>query len=192
MSGAEAISRARAYAQALHRNDRRKATEESYFSGHLEPVARLVADAGGDSVQIAAAYLHDAAEDHGGLRQLHLIREQFGDEVAQIVADLSDSLVDLDAGELKAPWHERKLQYLESLTIKPARSLEVSAADKLHNATSIVADHAAMGDALWDRFTTKSGPDQRWYYESLTATLRARIPHWPLTGRLAEVVARFP
>ncbi|HEY5886266.1 MAG TPA: HD domain-containing protein, partial [Acidimicrobiales bacterium] len=56
------VPRARAFAAEAHRGDLRKGTDTPYFDGHLEPVARLVEQTGGDDVQIAAAYLHDAAE----------------------------------------------------------------------------------------------------------------------------------
>ena len=146
---------------------------------------------GGTPEQVAAAYLHDAAEDHGGHAQLDVIREEFGEEVAAIVADLSDSLVDTTSGAAKQEWHQRKQAYLASLETKPDTSLAVAAADKLHNATSILQDHARVGDDLWSRFTTGRAEDQRWYYEALTATLLERLPGHPTVQRLAAVVRQL-
>lgn len=184
----ELVARAAAYARHVHEGDVRKGTGLPYFEGHLEPVAAIVAADGGSPVQVAAAYLHDAAEDHGGSRRLADIRVRFGAEVADIVADLSDSLVDTTAGAEKAPWRERKTAYLTALRTKPESSLVVAAADKLHNATSIVEDHERLGDALWSRFTTGSADDQRWYYESLAAVLAERLPDHPTVRRLVEAV----
>lgn len=186
------IDRARAYAQRVHAGDTRKGTGESYFDGHLEPVADLVRRAGGDDIQIAAAYLHDTAEDHGGTRRLADVAAEFGDEVAQIVHDLSDSLVDTEAGEVKEPWRPRKERYLAHLDELTERSLEVSVADKLHNASSILADHERVGDDLWERFTTGQGADQAWYYRALADAFDERIPDHPLTAELRAVVNRFP
>lgn len=180
------VARARAFAASVHAGDLRKGTGESYFDGHLEPVAQLVAGAGGDEVQIAAAYLHDAAEDHGGERMLADIQDAFGDDVARIVADLSDSLVD-DAGH-KAPWGPRKRRYLEALSSKPRRSLEVAAADKLHNAESLLADHRRDGDAIWHRFNETDPARQLWYYTSLATILGERLPDHPTVVRLGGVV----
>src|SRR5262249_40901770 len=145
----ELVERARAMAAEIHRNAVRKGADVSYFDGHLDPVAGYVRSAGGSEVQIAAAYLHDAVEDEGGTAMLLRIRSELGEDVARIVEHLSDSVVDTTAGAAKAPWAERKVAYLRSLPGKPAESLEVSAADKLHNAESILADFRRQGDELW-------------------------------------------
>ena len=179
------------YAREVHAADTRKGSGEPYFEGHLAPVADTVAAHGGTPEQVDAAYLHDAAEDHGGQARLDDIRARFGDAVADIVADLSDSLVDTDAGEQKADWHVRKRAYLAAMHAKPDASLAVAAADKLHNATAIVEDHERFGEDLWSRFTTGSGEDQRWYYESLVAVLTERLPDHPTVVRLVDVVRRL-
>lgn len=182
------VGRAAAYARELHAGDTRKGTGVSYFAGHLAPVAQIVRENGGDDVQVAAAYLHDAAEDHGGQARLDEIAAVFGAEVATIVEHLSDSLVDTDAGEEKESWHVRKRRYIASLAHKPRRSLEVAAADKLHNASSIVADHRQIGDELWKRFTTTNPADHRWYYRSLSDALEKRLPGHPTVVALRETV----
>jgi len=185
------VAQAADYARAVHAADTRKGSGEPYFEGHLAPVAETVAAGGGTPEQVAAAYLHDAAEDHGGHGRLDDIRSRFGDAVADIVADLSDSLVDTDAGEHKADWHVRKQAYLAAMGTKPEASLVVAAADKLHNATAIVEDHERLGDELWSRFTTGRAEDQRWYYESLAAVLSERLPEHPTVVRLVQVVRRL-
>lgn len=182
---------AAAYARTLHADDVRKGSATPYFEGHLAPVAAIVAAAGGTPVQVAAAYLHDAAEDHGGQRRLDDIRRRFGDDVADIVRDLSDSLVDTEAGERKADWRSRKEAYLARLVVEAETSLVVAAADKLHNATAIFQDHARLGGALWSRFTTGSADDQRWYYEALVRVLADRLPGHPTVVQLEQVVARL-
>lgn len=191
MAGQDLVVRAADYARRVHSGDVRKGSGESYFEGHLAPVAAIVARAGGTSEQVAAAYLHDAAEDHGGEARLADIRSQFGDAVADIVADLSDSLVDTTVGEEKQAWHPRKQAYLDALRSKPETSLVVAAADKLHNATAVLEDHARLGDELWSRFTTGRAEDQRWYYETLAATLAERLPDHPTVRELGDVVRRL-
>lgn len=185
------VVRAAAYAAACHWQDRRKGSGDSYFAGHLEPVARLVADAGGDAVQVAAAYLHDTAEDHGGRARLDHVADVFGSEVATIVGDLSDSLVDTSAGETKEPWAIRKRAYIDNMTGKSERSLVVAAADKLHNATAIRDDYAAFGDDLWRRFSTADPADHLWYYGTLSQFLTERLGDHPTAVRLASVVAEL-
>jgi (p)ppGpp synthase/HD superfamily hydrolase len=191
VNGQDLVVRAADYARHVHADDTRKGSDEPYFDGHLAPVAAIVASDGGTPEQVAAAYLHDAAEDHGGQARLDDIRAHFGDRVADIVRDLSDSLVDTTTGAAKEEWHQRKQRYLASLRSKPDTSLVVAAADKLHNATSVLDDHARLGDDLWSRFTTGRAEDQRWYYETLAATLSERLPGHPTVQRLVDVVARL-
>lgn len=191
MAGADIpdlVGRARAYARAAHLGDVRKGSAVSYFDGHLEPVARIVQDAGGTPTQIAAAYLHDVVEDHGGTARLDDVRTEFGDDVAVIVSDLSDSVVDTDAGQEKAPWRERKAAYVASLPGKPSASLVVAAADKLHNARSILEDLDRLGDELWTRFTTPDPADHVWYYRALADTIRSRMPDHALAAELSAAV----
>ena len=107
MATDDLVARAAAYAREVHAGDVRKGSGGPYFEGHLAPVAAIVEADGGTPVQVAAAYLHDAAEDHGGQARLDDIRASFGHEVAAIVADLSDSLVDTTSGATKAPWRQR-------------------------------------------------------------------------------------
>ncbi len=183
----DVVSRARAYAAEVHAGDVRKASGLSYFEGHLEPVARIVRRAGGDAAQVAAAYLHDAAEDHGGQHRLDDIAVHFGGDVATIVADLSDSLVDTRHEE-KAPWYERKAGYLDTLAGKSIRSLEVAAADKLHNATSIRDDLARLGDELWERFTVSDPAEQLWYYDRLATIICSRLGPSSVAVALRQVV----
>jgi (p)ppGpp synthase/HD superfamily hydrolase len=188
MDERDLVARARVFAAEVHAGDKRKGSDKPYFDHHLESVAELVRRSGGTDVQIAAAYLHDAAEDHGGQQMLDRIRTEFGEDVADIVGHLSDSFVDTDSGEIKAPWPERKQTYIDLLAASPTTSLEVSVADKLHNAQSILDDYEVVGDGLWDRFNERRPGAQLWYYSSLAQIFRDRIPAHPLTPRLSAVV----
>ena len=150
-------------------------------------VAALVMEAGGDEVQVAAAFLHDSAEDKGGQAELERIDAEFGPEVASIVCDLSDSLVDTTAGETKEAWRPRKERYIDRLRDAPERSLLVSAADKLHNARCILADYRKEGGETWVRFNETDPVQQLWYYRSLIDVFRERLDS-PLTDELARTV----
>jgi (p)ppGpp synthase/HD superfamily hydrolase len=183
------IERARARAREIHAGDVRKGSELDYFSGHLEPVARIVGSAGGDPAQVAAAYLHDAAEDHGGQATLDGLRAEFGDDVADIVEHLSDTLV-ADRAD-KEEWRDRKERYIDQLRRAPIRSVEVAAADKLHNATSVLDDHARIGDELWSRFSTSDPHEHLWYYGSLAALFGDRLGDHPTAVALRRVVAQL-
>ncbi len=166
------------YAHALHRQQTRKGSGIAYIS-HLMSVSALVIENGGSEDQAIAALLHDAAEDQGGEATLAEVRRRFGDTVAAIVADCTDSWI-----EPKPPWRARKEAYIAGLEKKPAVSLLVSLADKTHNAEAILADYRDLGDALWDRFTGgKEGT--LWYYRSLASSFAKVLP-----GRLPERLSR--
>jgi hypothetical protein len=61
-------------------------------------VTSIVLEHGGDEDEAIAALLHDAVEDQGGQATLSLIRERFGDNVAEIVAALSFAAFAIDIG----------------------------------------------------------------------------------------------
>lgn len=148
------------YAARLHAEQRRKGSGTPYLA-HLLSVSALAMEWGADEDQAIAALLHDAAEDQGGLPILEEIRQRFGDHVAQMVHDLSDTFDDP-----KPPWKERKQTYLAHLKNADAAVLLVSACDKLHNLRSILYDLIAGGPAVFERF--KGGRDGTlWYYDAL-------------------------
>ncbi len=96
-------------------------------------------------------------------------RARFGEWVAEIVEHCTDTDV-----VPKPAWRERKEAYIASIVHKPVAALEVSLADKTHNAGSIVVDLAIHGDALWSRFT--GGRDgSLWYYRGLVTAFRNTI-----------------
>lgn len=157
----ERFDDALAYASRIHRAQRRKGADIPYVS-HLLGVAAIAIENGATEDQAIAALLHDAVEDQGGAARLEDIRTRFGKDVARIVADCTDSDI-----EPKPPWRARKEAYLASLSHKPAASLEVSIADKTHNAGAIVADLHVHGEQVWTRFTGKKD-GSLWYYRALT------------------------
>jgi (p)ppGpp synthase/HD superfamily hydrolase len=142
-----------AYAADVHVGQARKVADEDEptipYLGHLLAVAGEVVDSGGDEDEAIAALLHDAVEDQGGREQLAVIRERFGEKVAKIVEDCSDTL----ESENKEEWGERKRRYITKVVEEgDFSSLHVSVADKLQNVRSIIRDHGRVGDEVWERF----------------------------------------
>lgn len=169
------------FAARLHAGQLRKGTGIPYVA-HLLAVAGLVLEDGGDEDEAIAALLHDAAEDQGGAAVLGEIRERFGDRVAAIVRDCSDTLE-----QPKPPWRPRKEAYLRRLGSAPPDVLRVALADKLHNARSVLADLRTLGPALWGRFNAPRD-DQLWYFRALVDLFARRKPG-PMTDELARIVA---
>ena len=121
---------------------------------------------GGTEDEAIAGLLHDAVEDGEGRKTLEEIRQQFGDGVADIVWECSNT----DA-KPKPPWKERKTRYVEHLRQADLSTRRVSCADKLHNARSILFDFRTVGDALWERFNV-GRDEQLWYYRALVKAFR--------------------
>jgi GTP pyrophosphokinase len=99
----------------VHGSHTRKGNGVPYI-GHLMGVASIVIDDGGTEDEAIAALLHDAPEDRGGRPRLEDIRARFGDAVAKIVEDCTDSWT-----TPKEPWTERKQQYIaHARTLAPS------------------------------------------------------------------------
>src|SRR5690606_12978048 len=148
------------FAHDIHRNQSRKGSGAPYI-GHLLGVTSIVLDDGGDEDEAIGALLHDAAEDYGGRSRLDDIRGRYGDTVARIVEDCTDSWE-----TPKRPWADRKREYVEHARTLPAPSLRVSAADKVHNAYAILRDLRNEGEQVWERFNA-AADDVIAYYEDL-------------------------
>lgn len=164
-------------ATQAHGNQIRKGTENAQglavpYITHPVAVAALVVRYGGDEDQAIAGLLHDVLED-GGPQWAEPIQVQFGDRVLSIVQACTDGVP--DAAGKKPPWKERKVAYLSHLSESTNDALLVSACDKLHNLSCIVADLSELGDAVFDRFTA-SKEQTIWYYTELAGTLTGRVP----------------
>lgn len=169
------------FAHDLHRAQTRKGSSVPFIS-HLLAVSAIVIESGGDEDQAIGALLHDAAEKGDGKNTIADIKRQFGDSVAEIVSDCTDSLA-----EPKPGWRSRKEIYLAKLPATSPQSQLVSLADKIHNAEAIALDYQIYGDSIWLKY--EDGADGvRWYYAAL-ATRFARLMPGPLSDRLARAVA---
>ncbi len=169
----------------VHASQVRKGTSVPYLT-HVMSVSVLALEFGADEDCAIAALLHDAVEDaDDGAAMLRRIHDQFGSRVATIVDTCSDTVA--VPGQPKPPWRERKEAYIAHLASGDADALLVSACDKLHNARSIVRDLNEIGSAVWERFATKSGDDQVWYYQTLRDLFVTRIPR-SLANALRDVV----
>lgn len=119
------VERAYETASALHQGQVRR-SGEAYIT-HPLAVATILADLGMSGSTLAAAILHDTVEDTG--YSLDTLREDFGDEVAQLV----DGVTKLDKvkyGQATAAETVRKMVVAMARDI---RVLVIKLADRLHN-----------------------------------------------------------
>jgi (p)ppGpp synthase/HD superfamily hydrolase len=179
------FAKAMVYAEQKHHNQVRKGGDIPYV-GHLLSVASLVINDNGSETQAIAALLHDTVEDQGGAPTFEEIKAQFGDEVARIVAECSDT-----DKTPKPPWRERKQDYINHLDEVGEDTLLVSVADKLDNARSMLRDYHEHGPALWQRFNRKNPDDHLWYYGELLKAYRSRECTSWMVDELGRVIAEL-
>ena len=171
------------YAARFHAKQLRKGTRVPYIA-HPLAVASTVLEHGGTQNEAIAALLHDVIEDGGGKGARLQIRQLFGDEVAAIVEGCTET------DEVpKPPWRPRKEAYTAHLPSQPPSVLLVSAADKLDNARSVLADYRVLGESLWSRFN--GGRETLWYYRTITNALIATQQHQRLVKELDGVVSEL-
>lgn len=125
------LIRAIAFAADKHRNQRRKDAEASPYINHPIALANVLANEGGidDEPALLAAVLHDTIEDTDTSHD-ELVR-WFGEEVAQIVAEVTD--------DKSLPKAERKRLQVEHAAHASHRAKLVKLADKICNLRDLVA-----------------------------------------------------
>jgi GTP pyrophosphokinase len=119
------VERAYDTAKYLHREQLRRSGDP--YITHPLAVATILAELGMTAPTLAAALLHDTVEDTG--YSLDALREDFGDEVAQLV----DGVTKLDRvqyGQASAAETVRKMVVAMARDI---RVLVIKLADRLHN-----------------------------------------------------------
>lgn len=83
------IELAKSVSMLAHQGQTRKGTSLPYFT-HCHDVAKEVAKCGGDSVTVAAAYLHDVLEDTAITAHQLSFEYGFPQEVVDVVVELTD------------------------------------------------------------------------------------------------------
>ena len=164
------------FAARAHAGQLRKGTRLPYII-HPLAVARILIEADQPDETVVAGLLHDTIEDTPVTREE--IHDRFGAGVADLVAAVSEP-------DRSLAWEERKRGTLETIRSGPEAAVWIELADKLDNARSLRADHARLGDRVWERFRRPKS-EQRWYYESLREALAARLGG----GAAADLVHQF-
>src|SRR6185436_19753390 len=136
------INHALAFAAKHHDQQVRKGTRLPYLT-HPANVAIILTRYGQDEETIVAGILHDVIEDcvsDGYTREMleSRVADKFGQEVLATVLAVANRKLDDDGIELSSD--ERKEDYLARLAQANDRARWVCAADKVHNASTILAD----------------------------------------------------
>ncbi|MBQ9394483.1 MAG: bifunctional (p)ppGpp synthetase/guanosine-3',5'-bis(diphosphate) 3'-pyrophosphohydrolase [Proteobacteria bacterium] len=172
------------FASMLHRKQARK-NIPAPFMVHLLAVASLTAENIGfvckDTKEaedyVMTAILHDTIEDQGGTKTYELLKQEFGQKIADNVLRLSDSLP--DDPKNKPPKEQRNADYLaKMLDTKntPDAIVLISCCDKIHNLRTMYSDTLAIEsiEEFWRAFTQKPVPTMN-NYKNLSAAYHKRL-----------------
>ena len=161
------LDRAIIFAVKAHAGTERRGKGYPYIVHPLEAV-EIVATMTADQELLAAAALHDTVEDTEVT--VDQIRAEFGERIAALVADESDTF---EAGVSEEDsWHSRKSAAIERLARASHDAKIVALGDKLSNMRAIARDYAVKGDELWNIFHAKDPKDHEWHYRGLADSLR--------------------
>ncbi len=170
----DVINHALAFAAKHHDRQVRKGTKLPYLT-HPANVAIILSRYGRDNDTVVAGILHDVIEDcvrDGYTSEMfeQRIGDKFGAKVLETVLAVTYRRHDDDGVELSGD--ERRADYLERLAGANDEARWVCAADKIHNASSIISDlrRTVDPDTIWARFGGGKAATARWYrqvYERL-------------------------
>lgn len=175
------------YATQMHSGQLRKGTNLPYIVHPME-VLNILTRMNAHEALLMAGVLHDVVEDTDAV--IEDIAARFGEEVAVLVDAHTEQNKHL-------PWWERKLQAIEHLRTAPRDVKLLILADKLSNIRSMAADHARIGDKLWERFCADKAMQSRYYSMSIDALADmaedpdARWAYWELNALYKEVFVEF-
>lgn len=167
----DTVNHAFAFAAKHHDRQVRKGTRLPYLT-HPANVAIILTRYGRDERTVVAGILHDVVEDcvRDGLSRETLeqrIGEKFGTDVLVAVLGVTYRRVDDDGDELSSD--QKKDDYLARLNSAEEAALWVCAADKIHNANSVLSDLRRTVDpnSVWSRFNGGRPATVKWYRQVL-------------------------
>lgn len=170
------INHAFAFAAKHHDQQVRKGTRLPYLT-HPANVAIILTRYGCAEEIVVAGILHDVIEDcvRNGMTRATLeerIGHKFGGDVLDTVLAVTQRRVDDDGVEFSSD--DRKSDYLARLAQASEAARWVCAADKVHNANSILSDlrRTAFPETVWGRFSAGREGTVHWY-RRVTDTLRS-------------------
>lgn len=185
------VNHAFAFAAKHHDRQVRKGTKLPYLT-HPANVAVILTRYDRDEATVVAGILHDVVEDcvrDGYTREMleQRIGEKFGDGVLETVLAVTHRRLNDEGVELSSD--QRKSDYLARLADASDSALWVCAADKVHNANSILQDlrRTSDPDSVWSRFSVGKAGTIKWY-KNVHARLLELEFNEPIVDELAEAV----
>ena len=177
----ELITRALAKATEAHAGQTRNGSGGLPYIEHPRMVAATLAARDYDDATLAAALLHDVVEDTD--TTVEELRAEFGDEVADLVAALSDD-------ESIESYRDRKDEHRRRVAEVDGDALAIYAADKLTNMTTLHAAIGAEGMRVADEYKVPLTLKLE-VWEADAAMLATTEPGQPLLDPLGEAITRL-
>lgn len=174
----------------LHRAQTRKNAARTPYISHLYSVAVLISSVTDNEDTIIAGLMHDSLEDVPHYTYERLV-EDCGRGVAEIVRCVTEPLDANKENHEQLPWLQRKEKYLEVLRKGGVESAIVSAADKIHNTESFLADVLSEGEGFMSRFDS-SLRNKLWFHEEVLTIIEQKLgKESPLVTRLSLCTEEF-
>ena len=153
--------------------------DKSPYIVHPVMVAITLSRHGFSEEVVAAGLVHDVVEDTPLTR----------DDIARGLGEPVAALVDIVTEDKTISWEDRKLKYIEAVRSGPDGAKAISAADKIHNAESLICGHAQSGPDIWKSFS-RGRDEQIGFQKDMLSMLQSSWSH-PLVEEFAAVVARL-
>jgi (p)ppGpp synthase/HD superfamily hydrolase len=177
---AEVIARAQARAAEAHAGQIRNGSSGLPYIEHPRMVAATLAAHDYPDATLAAALLHDVVEDSDVT--VEQLRAEFGDEIADLVAALSDD-------ETIEDYRERKEEHRARVADVDGDAFAIYAADKLTNLTTIHESVRREGQAAVAEEFKVPLELKLEVWTADAAMLRREAPDLPLLDRLDEAIS---
>src|ERR1700742_4505353 len=177
----ELIARALATAREPHAGQTRNGSGGLPYIEHPRMVAATLANYGYDDTTLAAALLHVVVEDSD--TTVDELRAEFGDEIADLVAALSDD-------ESIESYRDRKDEHRRRVAAVDGDALAIYAADKLTNMTTLHAAIEGEGMRVADEYKVPLSLKLE-VWEADAAMLATTEPGLPLLDPLGEAITRL-
>jgi (p)ppGpp synthase/HD superfamily hydrolase len=146
------------FASSAHQGQVRKSSGKPYIV-HPFRVAQILENAGMPLTVIIAGDNHDTVEDTSVT--IALIYEEFGDEVAELVA--------FNTEDKERTWEERKTHTIEHLKTGTLHQKALVVADKYANLLELSEDIATFGEDIWKSFN-RGKLQQEWYFSGVATS----------------------
>lgn len=168
-------------ATSAHAGQVRNGSGGAPYIEHPLAVAELLAEHGFPEPVLAAALLHDVVEESE--IEVDGIRQRFDDEVADLVAALTD------AEEIES-YARRKQVHRADVEAAGEAALAIYAADKLSNIRALRRVYAEQGEAVGAELKAPLGTKIE-VWEADAELLRERSPELPFLGELELELSRL-